>query len=133
MRAKQLSLHGRHFSRVIWLGACVRYWPYRGVSLGHGGKRKVRGEFPHKKPGTRLVGPGQPCRASPASVRWHIKYSFTISANCYQALLSLACVASVSNRVITRKLERRQKKVEGVRSPPPPPSYIFFCSLVPAF
>ena len=26
---------------------------------------------------------------------------------------SLACVASVSNRVIARKLERKQKKVEG--------------------
>ena len=33
-----------------------------GVSLGDRGKCKVRGEFPHKKPGTRLVGPGQPCR-----------------------------------------------------------------------
>ena len=27
--------------------------------------------------------------------------------------LFLACVASVSNRVIARKLERKQKKVEG--------------------
>ena len=26
---------------------------------------------------------------------------------------ALACVASVSNRVIARKLERKQKKVEG--------------------
>ena len=49
---------------------------------------------------------------------------------------SLACVASVSNRVIARKLERKQKKVEGggggekrrfLRSPPPPPSFMFFC------
>ena len=38
---------------------------------------------------------------------------------------SLACVASVSNRVIARKLERKQKKG---RSPPPPPSFMFFCS-----
>ena len=38
---------------------------------------------------------------------------------------ALACVASVSNRVIARKLERKQKKV---CSPPPPPSFIFFCS-----
>ena len=122
-------MHGRHFSRVIWLGACVRYWPYRGVSLGHGGKRKVRGEFPHKKPGTRLVGRGQPCRASPASVRWHIKYSFTISAHCYQALLSLACVASVSNRVITRKLERKQKKGWRGSFPSPSPVIHFFLLL----
>ena len=34
----------------------------------------------------------------------------------------LACVASVSNRVITRKLERKQK---NGRYPPPPPSFIF--------
>ena len=49
----------------------------------------------------------------------------------------VACVASVSNRVIARKLERRQKKkVEGggggekrfLHSAPPPPSFIFFCS-----
>ena len=46
----------------------------------------------------------------------------------------LACVASVSNQVIARKLERKQKKRlkgegEGRRgSPPPPPSFIFFCS-----
>ena len=39
----------------------------------------------------------------------------------------LACVASVSNRVIARKLEWKQKKVE-LRSPPPPPLLIFFCS-----
>ena len=65
-------------SRVIWLGACVRYWPYRGVSLGHGGKRKVRGEFPHKKPSTRLVGPGQPCRASPgiSQVAYQIRFYY---------------------------------------------------------
>ena len=87
---KQLALGTRMATfRVIWLGACVRYWPYRGVSLGHWGKRKVRGQFLHKKSGTRLVGPGQPCRrrASSTSVRWHIKCSFTISAHCYQALL----------------------------------------------
>ena len=40
----------------------------------------------------------------------------------------LACVASVSNRVITRKLERKQKK-GWLRSPPPPPSLIFFLLL----
>ena len=28
-------------------------------------------------------------------------------------ILSIACVASVSNRVIARKLEREPKKVEG--------------------
>ena len=57
----------------------------------------------------------------------------------------LACVASVSNRVIARKLERRQKKSwrgrgggerrgnSFLRSPPPPPSLIFLFALVPAF
>ena len=46
----------------------------------------------------------------------------------------LACVASVSNRVIARKLERKQKKgwrgrgEEFLHSPPPPPSFLFFCS-----
>ena len=34
----------------------------------------------------------------------------------------VACVASVSNRVIARKLER------FLRSPPPSPSFMFFCS-----
>ena len=65
-------------SRVIWLGACVRYWPCHRVSLGHGGKRKVRGEFPHKKPGTRLVGPGQPCRNSPSisQVAYQIQFYY---------------------------------------------------------
>ena len=72
---------------------------------------------------------------------------------------NVACVASVSNRVIARKLERKQKKGwrgrgrgrgkeetlarkphdSGKRplifhgSPPPPPSLIFFFALVPAF
>ena len=41
-------------------------------------------------------------------------------------LVSVACVASISNRVIARKLERKQKK------PSPSPSFIFF-ALVPAF
>ena len=47
----------------------------------------------------------------------------------------VARVASVSNRVIARKVERKQKKVEGggekrvLLSPPPHPSFIFvFCS-----
>ena len=51
---------------------------------------------------------------------------------------TLACVASVSNRVIARTLERKQKKVEGggggekrfLRSPPPPPSFIFFAPVL---
>ena len=43
----------------------------------------------------------------------------------------IACVASVSNRVIARTLERKQKKVEGGGGGD---SFIFFCScLVPAF
>ena len=51
---------------------------------------------------------------------------------------SVACVASVSNRVIARKLERKQKKkVEGggggekrfLLSPPPPPPSLFFLLL----
>ena len=41
--------------------------------------------------------------------------------------LHLACVASVSNRVIARKVER------NLLSPPPPPSFILFFALVPAF
>ena len=60
----------------------------------------------------------------------------------------VACVASVSKRVIGRKLERKQKKgwakvrAEAkkrlrrgnfLRSPPPPPSFMFFFALVPAF
>ena len=38
----------------------------------------------------------------------------------------LACVASVSNRVITRRLERKQKK--GSFVPLPLPVIHFFCS-----
>ena len=47
----------------------------------------------------------------------------------------LACVASVSNRVTARKLEREQKKkkVEFLHSPPPPPSFLLFFALVPTF
>ena len=41
----------------------------------------------------------------------------------------VACVASVSNRVTTRKSEQEQKKKH---SPPPPPSFHFF-ALVPTF
>ena len=50
------------------------------------------------------------------------------------ATCKLACVASVSNRVIARKLEREQKKKrwkgegEGSHSPPPPPSFLFLFS-----
>ena len=48
----------------------------------------------------------------------------------------VACVASVSNRVIARKLEREQKKVEGEGRrgnlvsfvPLPLPRHSFFCS-----
>ena len=45
-----------------------------------------------------------------------------ISLWCLQIL---ACVASVSNRVTARKLEREQKK-----RPPPPPSFLFFFFLL---
>ena len=47
----------------------------------------------------------------------------------------LACVASVSNRVIARKLERKQKKrLKGSFVPLPlPRHYFFFFALVPAF
>ena len=41
----------------------------------------------------------------------------------------VACVASVSNRVIARKLEREQKKVRSP-PPPPPPLFILFFALV---
>ena len=52
----------------------------------------------------------------------------------YNPFVRLACVASVSNRVIAGKLEREQKKKwkgkgEGKRfllSLPPPPSFLFF-------
>ena len=67
------------------------------------------------------------------------------SYNCYAyhsvplTFRYLACVASASNRVIARKLERERKKLESGRraekrkqrfllSPPPPPSFLFFCS-----
>ena len=62
----------------------------------------------------------------------------------YNPFVRLACVASVSNRVIARKLEREQTKKksgrgkgkgEGKRyllSLPPPPSFLFF-ALVPTF
>ena len=53
----------------------------------------------------------------------------------------VACVASISSRVIARKLEREQKKwkEEGERrrsfllSPPPPPSFLFFFCSCPNF
>ena len=45
---------------------------------------------------------------------------------CEIAMLMLACVASVSNRVIARKSERKQKK--GSFFPLPLPRHIFFCS-----
>ena len=65
------------------------------------------------------------------------------SYNCYAyhsvplTFRYLACVASASNRVIARKLERERKKLESGRraekrkqrfllSPPPPPSFLFF-------
>ena len=48
----------------------------------------------------------------------------------------LSCVASVSDRVIARKLEREQKKDgrrgRGAHSTPPPPKFLFF-ALVPTF
>ena len=50
-------------------------------------------------------------------------------------MVMLACVASVSNRVIARKLEREQKKVGGggeKRIPLPLPRHSFF-ALVPTF
>ena len=45
---------------------------------------------------------------------------------CEIAMLMLACVASVSNRVIARKSERKQKKSSFF--PLPLPCHIFFCS-----
>ena len=45
---------------------------------------------------------------------------------CEIAMLMLACVASVSNRVIARKSERKQKKSSFF--PLPLPRHIFFCS-----
>ena len=36
-----------------------------------------------------------------------------LTARVFSIYVPLACVASVSNRVIARKLERKQKKVEG--------------------
>ena len=54
--------------------------------------------------------------------------------------LYLACVASVSNRVIARKLERKQKKKKRVQSSycakvraDPLPRHSFFFALVPVF
>ena len=48
-----------------------------------------------------------------------------LSNNC--VLILIACVASVSNRVIARKLERKQKK------PLPLPRHSFFLSSCPSF
>ena len=53
------------------------------------------------------------------------------------AVTEVACVASVSNRVIARKVRAEAKKKKGGRgrgrgeeevpsSPPPPPSFLFF-------
>ena len=58
----------------------------------------------------------------------------------FQTMWWLACVASVSNRVMARKLEREQKKRwkgeerrgNVLLSPPPPLSFLFF-ALVPTF
>ena len=72
------------------------------------------------------------------------------SYNCYAyhsvplTFRYLACVASASNRVIARKLERERKKLESGRraekrkqrfllSPPPSPVIPFFFALVPTF
>ena len=49
----------------------------------------------------------------------------------FSELKQLACVASLPNRVIARKLEREQKK-KFLLSPPPHPSFLFF-ALVPTF
>ena len=58
--------------------------------------------------------------ATTKSVTDHLRNVFeTVNEPPY-----LACVASVSNRVIARKLERKQKKK------PPPPSFIFFFLLL---
>ena len=57
--------------------------------------------------------------ATTKSVTDHLRNVFeTVNEPPY-----LACVASVSNRVIARKLERKQKKL-----PLPRHSFFFFCS-----
>ena len=47
----------------------------------------------------------------------------------------VACVASVSNRVIARELERKQKKkgLNSFPSPSPFPSFLFFFGSCPSF
>ena len=55
---------------------------------------------------------------------WVLNY-----ACCSLGLNELACVASVSNRVIVGKSERKQKK----GSPSPSPSFIFFFCSCPSF
>ena len=61
--------------------------------------------------------------ATTKSVTDHLRNVFeTVNEPPY-----LACVASVSNRVIERKLERKQK------NSPSPVIHFFFFALVPAF
>ena len=58
-------------------------------------------------------------------------YACTIACLSFISLYKgsfIACVASVSNRVIARKLERKQKN-GCLRSPPPPTSFMFFLLL----
>ena len=88
----------------------------------------------------------------------HFSFYFRVSFDwnmTVSAKFRLACVATVSNRVTARKLERQRKKhkvevggrgekrkffkiVEfaGKRfllSPPPPPSFLYFFAVVPTF
>ena len=59
----------------------------------------------------------------------------TCSATLLPKRVEIACVASVSNRVIARNLEQEQKKNGGrgrgrgeEETPSPPLSFLFFCS-----
>ena len=66
----------------------------------------------------------------------NIRRIISLTQTSHNAPSHLACVASVSNRGIARKLERKQKKVEGgeggekrkLPSFPSPSPVIFFCS-----
>ena len=58
----------------------------------------------------------------------NLKFLFTVIIN--KLFLLLACVASVSNGVIARKLEREQKKKGGFPSTPPSFRHFFLKKLL---
>ena len=107
--------------------------------------------YPKMGPGTRVCGNrhshGKPCQsqylykiasAMPADSSKNLQLSQRNDgpepATIARDRSLLACVVSVSNRVIARKLERKLKKVEGGGGGEKRiPCHSFFFALVPAF